>query len=1063
MMRETRGGGRSTGVIAWFIRNRVAANLIFFGVCLAGYLAIARVPHQVLPETSPAAIRVGVVFPGAEAPVVEEQVLLTLEEALRGIAGVRETSGLATDGAGTFLLLLEGGADAGVVGDAVRARVASLGALPARAEDPVVSEVTVLREILRIAVHGDADERSLREAARQVQDGVAAVPGVVAVGRLTGRDFEVTIEIPQENLTRFGLTFDRVAEAVRGATAETPAGTVRIGNREIRLRAEGAAPRAEDIGRLPLIAMPGGGEVRVGDIGVVTDGFDETGRAAWMNGEPAVFLTVGLSERGRLGETTDRVVAAIRDVPLPDGFTATPWYSAAEVFDSRLDLMIRNGLAGLGLIFLVLFFTLSTRLAVWTAAGLPFTFFGAFLLMPGLGITLNMVSLFGFIMALGVVVDDAIVVGENVQRHRDAGDQGAEEAAIRGTRQVFFPAAFGVLTTMVAFAPLLGLPGVFGELVADLPRVVIPILAFSLVEVAWILPHHLAHGGLPVRPSRLLARVRATCGRAFGAAVRRVYRPALHWALRNRVATLALAVFSLALAVGLVAGGWVPVVTTVPIEDNSVHILVRLPAGSAPEATRKAVLRLDRVVDAVREDLRSEFGADLERRRAVLVGQQFPLGAGEPLGGEGAHADPAIGQITWRLSPSEDRPFVSNRGVAERLRARMPPAPAGADFSVVAEGLGQRSDLALRVRGADSETVRGASAALGERLRSIPGVTSVWDDHSADAPGLVARVRPAGPGPDVGAGALGTQLRQAFLGEEVRRIQRGRDELRLVLRAPRGSGTDPLALDSLPVRRADGGVTPLAEVAEVSRERRESVIRRVDAVRAATVFANVDRTRVLPDAVIAEAERRILPELRDRFPGYRFEVAGFAAEQARTNAELARNLLFAAIGVYMLLAIPLGSWLQPLVILAAVPFGLAGSVFGHLLLGLHFDPMSAFGLAPLIGIVVNDALVMLDFINQRRRRGASPRDAALVAGPARFRPVVLTTVTTCAGVAPLIVERTFQAELLVTLATSVAFGLAFATLVTLFLVPVLYDLVAAVSGRGPVAAEPPVGSRTVGG
>ncbi len=1027
----------------------MAANLVFFGVCLAGYLTLGEIPHQLIPETTPSAIRVGVALPGAEATLVEERVLLGLEEALQGIAGVTETSGVATDGAAVFLLVLDGDADARRVGDIVRERVASLQTLPAAAEDPVVSEVTASREILRIAVHGRTDERSLREAARLVQDAVTAVPGVLGAERLTGRDFEMAIEIPQENLTRFGLTFDRVAAALREATADVPAGAMRSGTSRLRVRSEGAAARAGDVARIPLIVAPDGGVVRVGDVGAVKDGFDVTGRQAWMDGEPAVFLTVGLPEGGRLRETTDRVVTVVRNLPLPDGLTATPWYSAAEVFTDRLALMIRNGLLGLGLIFLVLFFTLSTRLAVWTTAGLPFTFFGAFLLMPGLGITLNMVSLFGFIMALGVVVDDAIVVGESIQHRIEAGGDGAEEAAIRGTRQVFFPAAFGVLTTMVTFAPLLGIPGVFGELVADLPRVVIPVLAFSLLEVAWVLPHHLAQGGLPVRPNRGLARVRASCRRGFDAAVRRIYRPALRWTLAHRLMTLGIAVSSLALAVGLLAGGWVPVVTQVPLEDNTVHVLVRLPPGSPPEATRDVIAGLNGVVDRFREEIRTEFGVDLERRRAVLVGQQFPLGLGESLGATGGSAAAEIGQITWRLASPSDRPFLTNRDVADRLRARMPPAPAGANVTVVGEGLGQQSDVSIRVRSPSPGTVRAASTALAERLRVLPGVTSVWDDFESVAPGLVARTRSGGAGLGLDAGAAGRQLRQTFHGEEVRRVQRGREELRIVLRAPRGESGGALGLASLPVRRPDGAAIPLGEVARIVSDSGDSVVRRVDSARAATVFANVDSTHALPEAVLAEAHRRVFPELRDRFPDARFEITGLAGEHARANPVLVRNLLLAVMVVYVLLAVPLGSFVQPFVVMAAVPFGLAGAVFGHLLLGLRFDPMSAFGLAPLVGIVVNDALVLLDSMNRSRRAGRSPREAALSAAPRRFRPVVLTTITTCAGVGPLILERAFQAELLVTMATSLAFGVAFATLVTLFVVPVLYDLASA--GRMPGA------------
>lgn len=1046
---------RATGVIAWFVRNRVAANLVFFGVCLAGYIAIGGVPHQLLPETSSPAIVVGVVLPGAEADVVESRVLVPLEEGLRGIEGVRETTGLAMDDAAALTLVLEAGADIRPIGDTVRERVGSLTTLPSDAEDPVVSEIAAYREIFRIAVHGRAGARDLHEAARRVQDAVGGVRGVSSVERLTGWDRELRIEIPEANLTRFGLTFDQVAAAVRAGSAEIPAGTARSGAHELRLRTEGAAVTAADFGRIPLIAVPGGGTVRLAQVGSVTDGLDVSDREASMNGEPAVFLTVGLRESGRLAETTARAREVIRAIQLPEGIRATPWYFAADDFQDRLDLMIRNGIAGLGLIFLVLFFTLSTRLAVWTAAGLPFTFFGAFLLMPSLGVTVNLMSMFGFIMALGIVVDDAIVVGEDIQRRMTRGGESAEQSAIRGTRRVFFPAAFGVLTTMAAVAPLLGIPGVYGELIGDVPRMVLPILAFSLLEAALILPHHLAHGGVAVRPSRRLARIRGAVQSGFDWTVKTIYRPALGWALGNRLATLALGVFAMFLAFGLPAGGWVQVVTNSPMDNNIVNLQVTLPAEATSDTTRKVIASLDALLDRVREDIRRESGVDVERHRVVLVGQRFPIGVGESFGGQSGAVGPAIGQIVWRLSPQENRAEIPTRRVADRVRERLRSEPVDAEVSVISDAFGQAADVSFRIRGSDFEGLVEASEALQDRLGELPGVTRVSDDFEGEAPGLVARVRPGGAGTGIDAGTVGRQVRQAFHGEEVARLHRGRDEIRVVLRYPRADSGGVLGIAELPVRRPDGRVTSLGEIAEVSRASGQSVIRRFDSLRAVTVLASVDGRVATPDAVIAGVRNDVLPELRERFPGHDFAVAGLAGEAEESQAALGRSGLLAVILIFVLLAIPLGSWTQPFVILAAIPFGLAGAVFGHFIMGINLDSMSFFGMAPLIGIVVNDALVMLDFANKGRARGLSAREAAFESGPARFRAIILTSVTTCAGVTPLLAERSYQAALLIPMAVSLAFGVAFATLVTLFLVPVLYslasDLTGTVARRGSAA------------
>ena len=459
------------------------------------------------------------------------------------------------------------------------------------------------------------------------------------------------------------------------------------------------------------------------------------------------------------------------------------------------------------------------------------------------------------------------------------------------------------------------------------------------------------------------------------------------------------------------------------------------------------VASLNATVDEVREAIRAESGVDVERHRAVLVGQRIPdRGRGVVPADRLRSRVPSVGQIVWRLSPQEDRAGIPTRAVADRVRDRIRSEPVDARVSVISDAFGQAADVSLRIRGPEFEGLLAASGALQAGLREVPGVTSVSDDFEGGAPGLVARVRPGESGTGITAGAVGRQLRQAFHGEEIARLQRGRDEIRVVLRAPRADSGGALGVAGMLVRSPDGRVNPLGEIAEVSAAAGQSVIRRVDSLRAVTVLASVDGRVATPDAVIAAARDQVLPGLRERFPGYDFSVAGMAGEAEEGQEALARSGLLAVMLIFVLLAIPLGSWTQPFLILAAIPFGLAGAVFGHLIMGINLDSMSLFGMVPLIGIVVNDALVMLDFTNRRRARGLSAREAALESGPARFRAVILTSVTTCAGVTPLLAERSYQAALLIPMAVSLAFGVAFATLVTLFVVPVLYSLANDVTG-----------------
>ncbi len=1036
------GGGSPSGVLAWFVRNRVTANLMLLGISLGGLLVIGSIPQELIPETQPSAVSIRTVFPGAGAEVIEESVLVPLEEATSDLSGVGEIVGIATDGMGLLTVEIERGADFRAVSEDIRERVESLTTLPDDAEDPVVSERTPDPLLLRVGVHGETDERSLVEAARRIQDGLAPIFGVATVDVATGRDYEVSIEVEEDALTRFGLTLDRMAAALRRGSADVPGGAVRSERSELRLSTEAEAAAAVDFARIPLMAAPDGGVVRVGDVAVVTDGFEDVDRAARMNGEPAVLLEVTLASGARLLETAAEVRTRIDELrrTLPAGVSITPWFDAWQLFESRMEVLVRNGLQGLALIFLVLFFALSSRLAVWTAAGLPVAFFGAFLMMPGLGVTLNMFSLFGFILTLGIVVDDAIVVGENVQRRISATGGRVEAAAVAGVRQVFFPAAFGVLTTMAAFTPMLGLPGIWGELMGTLPRIVLPVLAFSLLDAAWILPHHMAHGGVPVPRSRRLARIRGGIQKGLDRAIATAYRLALGWALENRLATVALGILAVALAAGLLGGGWVAVETTPPFDSDVVTTQISLPPGSSPRATTEVVSEVEAAIARIRDEIRAEHGVDPQRNLAALEGQRLAFGPGGGIGGAAAGSGTAIGQIVLELIPAEERVGFTTREIGDRLRTLTSSLPHGGEVTILTSLLGEEADISIRITGPDMETLGAGAEALQGIFREYRGVVTVHDDREGTAPELVARVRDEGAALGIGAAEFGRQMRQAFHGEEVQRIQRGRDEIRVMLRYPAADRTVAGDVTGLRVRRGDGGVTGIGEVARLARADRLAEVRRVDGQRAVTVHAVVNPDVASAGALLVDIEDRVLRELEARFPDLRFSVAGLAGDQAETFAALQDNVLFALILIYALLAIPLASWTQPFVIMAAIPFGLAGAVFGHVVMGVAFSITSFFGMVPLVGIVVNDALVLLDFINQNRRAGMSTVDAVLAAGPLRFRPIMLTSVTTCAGLAPLMAERSIQAQFLIPMAVSLAFGVAFATLVTLLLVPALYSL-----------------------
>ena len=713
----------STGAIAWFVRNRVAANLLLFAISLAGLLTIGSVPQEVLPETETSAVTVRTALPGASAAEVEDGILIPMEDALADVLGVREIAASATDGIGLLTVRVASWAEFERVRNEIRERIESLGVLPAEAEDPVVVELKPERLLLRLSVHGAAGERTLMTAAQLVRDRIEQMPGVAGVEIETGRDFEIAIEIPEERLLRFGLSFDQVAAAIRRQSADVPGGTLRTAEQEVRLAIEAQSVTADDFARIPLISTPEGGLVTVGDVATVTDGFRAVQRRARMNGEPAVVLRVLQAPGARLLDTVNVVNERLPEIghALPEGLSITPWQDAWRLFDRRKDVLVRNGIEGLALIFLVLFFTLSTRLAVWTAAGLPVAFFGAFLLMPGLGVTLNSLSLFGFILTLGIVVDDAIVVGENVQRHVSGRTDGLDEAATRGVREVLMPAAFGVLTTMAAFAPLFGLPGIWGELMGTLPRVVIPVLAFSLVDAAWILPHHIAHGGLPVRPNRRLAQIRAAFASLLRWTVDILYLPVLRCALRNRVTVLALAVSGLAVVVGMLAGGWLQVEDAPPFDSPVVTVQVTLPPGSSYEATAEVIGQVEEAIQAIREEVRSEHGTDPQDHLLSLAGERLSVGAGGGLGGVASGSGANVGQLTVQLRPSDELPDITAGEIADRLRERIRSLPHGGEVTVSASLLGEEANVSIRITGQDLDRLRKHRSCFAGNWRNTPG------------------------------------------------------------------------------------------------------------------------------------------------------------------------------------------------------------------------------------------------------------------------------------------------------------------------------------------------------
>jgi multidrug efflux pump subunit AcrB len=1031
------------GAIAWFARNTVAANLMMVVIMAGGLIAAFTVKREVFPEFDLDIITVTVPYLGAAPDEVEEGVCVRVEEAIQGLDGIKRVTSTAAEGRGTVRVELELGADARKVLDDIKSRVDAIDTFPEQTEKPIIQELTNRRQVINLAVWGDADTKALKRLAERVRDEIASTPGISQVELANAPPYEISIEVSENTLRRHGLSFDFVARAVRRSSLDLPGGSVKTEGGEILLRTKGQAYRGREFEDLVLLTRPDGTHLRLGEVATVIDGFADTDQFSRFDGKPAILLQVfRTGDQGAL-EVGDKVKAYVEGARswLPEGVRISFWRDYTKVLRDRLDLLTRNGRNGFLLVVAVLALFLRFRLAGWVSLGIPISFLGAVWLMPTLDVSVNLFSLFAFIVVLGIVVDDAIIVGENIYTHHQRHGQPLK-AAIDGAREVSVPVVFAVLTTVAAFTPMLAVPGSIGKLMRVMPMIVIPALLFSLVESLWILPAHLSH--LRARDTSEVAngmrrwgwyRVQSRVVAGLHYVIDRLYRPTLERALEWRYVTLAIGVTTLILTLGLVGAGWVRFVFFPQVEADFMIASLTMPQGTPVEVTSEAVAHLERTAQEVRREVQDEIGEDPYRLAIASVGDQPQSAAqGGPIATgnvnlSGSH----LGEVFVELTPAEDR-SVSSEDLANRWRQLAGSIPDAVQLRVSSSLFSPGEDVDVQLTGADVVELRTAAAELKRRLTEYPGVYDIGDSFREGKREVKLRIKPAAELLGLTLGDLGGQVRQAFYGEEAQRIQRGRDDIRVMVRYPKEERRSLADMENMRIRTPDGSEVPFSQVAEVDPGRGYASITRVDRRRAVNVTASVDASVATPGDVIADLDARVLPEVRANHPGVLHSFEGAQSEQRDTLGGLRRGFTLALLVIYALLAIPLRSYLQPLVIMSAIPFGLVGAVLGHVLMGIDLTILSLFGAVALSGVVVNDSLVMVDFINRHRRTHALT-EAVRAAGVARFRPILLTSLTTFFGLLPLLLERSLQAKFLVPMAVSLGFGVVFATFISLVLVP----------------------------
>jgi multidrug efflux pump subunit AcrB len=897
---------------------------------------------------------------------------------------------------------------------------------------------------------------------------VAALPGITHVELASARPYEISIEVSEDALRRYGLTFDQVARAVRQSSLDLPGGSLKTEGGEILLRTVGQAYRGHEFEKLVLLSRADGTRLTLGEVAKVVDGFEETDQTARFDGMPSVVVQVFRVGQQSALQVSESVHTYVEEAQarMPEGIKLITWADQSEILRSRLDTLLRNGRDGFLLVLAVLALFLRLRMAFWILLGIPLSFLGTLWLMPSFDVSINAISLFAFIVVLGILVDDAIVVGENVHTQM-AKTSDRLKAAIVGTQQVAMPVIFGVLTTVAAFVPLLTVPGPMGKFMRVIPVCVIACLMFSLVESMFVLPSHLTHGNEDRDPSqrnalqRFWYRIQGATTGGLAWFIERVYRPLLRWALTWRYLTLSIGISVLLLTVGLVGGRWVLFTFFPNVEADNAVAYVSMPQGTPADVTAESVQRIEASARTVLAEIEAETGAPVVRHVMASVGEQpFRLlqGSGTDMSRSvGAH----LGEVNIELVPSEER-RVTSADVMRRWRAATGQIPGAVELVFSSTLVASGEPINVQLQGPDIARLRHAAERLKTELATYPGVADITDSFRGGKQELELTILPSAELLGLTMSDLGRQVRQAFYGEEAQRIQRGRDEVKVMVRYPAEQRRSLGDIESMRIRTADGQEVPFQSVARVDRGVGFASIRRSNRERIINVTADVDAARANANEVVDSLRETFLPQMRLSFPNVSYTFEGEQREQAETLGALGRGFLIALLAVFGLLAVPLASYVQPFIIMTAIPFGLVGAVWGHLLMGRDLSMFSVIGIVALAGVVVNDSLVLVNYVNEHREEGIPASKSVCEAGAARFRPILLTSLTTFAGLTPLMLERSVQAQLLIPMAISLAFGVLFATMITLILVPALYLIIEdAKSLFHRSEAEPETESRTM--
>ena len=1038
-----------SGPIAYMAGNSVAANLLMWAIIAAGLVSLTGLEREAWPTVPFYHVEVSMPYPGATPEEVEESIVAKIEDQVSGLDDVKAVKSVAAPGMASVRIQMDSRTDMARALDDIESAVNRIESFPAGADRPQFREMTNRQSMMRLIVYGEVPERALKELAYQIEDDLTTLPSVSQVEVSGVRQYEVSIEVPLHRLRALGLTLPDIANTIRRSSLDLSAGSLDTRESQVRVRTLGQNYDQQDFEEIVLLSNSDGTVVRLGDIAEVRDGFQDTDLMVQHQNQPAVFVEVYRADDEQVMDvaTTVREHLANEVIPaLPDGVGITIWNDESQAYEERAALLLKNGILGMLLVLIALSVFLEIRLALWVAVGLAVSGIGALAVMLILDYAINTISLFSFVLAIGIVVDDAIVVSEHIQYERKRGTPGVA-AAIRGTRRIKVPLIFAVLTTVVAFVPLLFIPGGVGEVWSALPVIMIAVLLVSLVESLLVLPNHLSHlhgpEWVPTNAfDRFFTRLQGRVDVLLNKFVQGPLNRALQFATDQPMVTMAGAVGMLVLSISLVPAGIVPTTLAADVEGDYATVTLEMPDGTTASRTYEVAKELEAAGHRVIERLSRDRPEDAP---PLLTGVTVTIGQGPRLEGGGLNPEPTlnpqanIATIEFKLLSAQQRQVSTVDFVqAWREEVGVLPYVRGITFSGEIIDLGNPVEAVLSHP--DPERLAQIANAVVNGLRGVEGVYDIRSDHTPGIPEIQLELRPEARTLGLTLEALAGQARAAFFGAEAVRVQRGREEVRVYVRLPADERNAITDVEGYLLRTPSGAEVPVTSVASLNPGVSPPAVRRRDGQRVVTVTADVDPTVISGGEANSILVDSILADLTAVYPDLTYTLGGEQQEQLESLGALYRGFAIALLMIFVLLAIPLRSYTKPFIIMAVLPFGFIGVILGHWALGVALSAVSFMGIFGLSGVAVNDSLVMIDFIDQKLREGVPMRTAIIEGAQGRFRPIMLTSVTTFLGFTPLILERSIQAQFLIPFAASLGFGILFTTAILMMVVPALYAI-----------------------